>query len=203
MGSAPDTNSAYDRGLAGHLGRARTRPGEGEGDRSSMQTRQPYRHVHAPASDSEEAEPVARSEPRARHVAGGGGDDDGEPAGGLVEEFVRFCRRRRRVGWPELYDEMCAVAGRGIFRGWGFTELAEHGIGFTLADMPRLAGIVQRVVQTERTTASVDGAVVAGPGRGPRVDRGEDRLERPAAPSLAGEQEHQAGGAGIPLAATA
>ncbi|MER3417986.1 MAG: hypothetical protein C4343_02495, partial [Chloroflexota bacterium] len=25
-------------------------------------------------------------------------------------EFVRFCYRRRPVGWPELYDEMCAVA---------------------------------------------------------------------------------------------
>ena len=25
-------------------------------------------------------------------------------------EFIRFCYGRRRVGWPELYDEMCAVA---------------------------------------------------------------------------------------------
>ena len=32
-------------------------------------------------------------------------------------EFIRFCYRRRRVGWPELYDEMCAVAARGLFRG--------------------------------------------------------------------------------------
>ena len=39
-------------------------------------------------------------------------------------EFVRFCHRRRRVGWPELYDEMCAVAGRGLFRGYGAEELA-------------------------------------------------------------------------------
>ena len=35
------------------------------------------------------------------------------------EEFVRFCYRRRRVGWPELYDEMCQVAHRGAFRGMG------------------------------------------------------------------------------------
>ena len=47
-------------------------------------------------------------------------------------EFVRFCHRRRRVGWPELYDEMCQVASRGAFRGWGPSELAEHGIGFSL-----------------------------------------------------------------------
>jgi hypothetical protein len=60
-------------------------------------------------------------------------------------EFVRFCYRRRRVGWPELYDEMCAVAGRGLYRGWHFAELEEHGIGFSLhqtLDLARIAGQV-------------------------------------------------------------
>jgi len=65
-------------------------------------------------------------------------------------EFVRFCRMRRSVGWPELYDEMCAVAGRGLFRGWGADELGAHGIGFSLFDMPRLAVLVQRVIADER-----------------------------------------------------
>ena len=46
---------------------------------------------------------------------------------------------RRRVGWPELYDEMCAVAGRGLFRGYGADDLAGFGIGFSLFDMPALA----------------------------------------------------------------
>ena len=61
-------------------------------------------------------------------------------------EFVRFCHRRRRVGWPELYDEMCAVAGRGLYRGYGAEELAAIGIGFGLFEMPGLAGLVGRVV---------------------------------------------------------
>jgi hypothetical protein len=61
-------------------------------------------------------------------------------------EFVRFCHRRRRVGWPELYDEMCAVAGRGLYRGYGPEELASIGIGFGLFQMPSLAGLVARVV---------------------------------------------------------
>ena len=61
-------------------------------------------------------------------------------------EFVRFCHRRRRVGWPELYDEMCAVAGRGLYRGYGPEELASIGIGFGLFQMPALAGLVARVV---------------------------------------------------------
>ena len=34
-------------------------------------------------------------------------------------EFIRFCYARRRVGWPELYDEMCAVAEPGPLPGLG------------------------------------------------------------------------------------
>lgn len=64
-------------------------------------------------------------------------------------EFVRFCYSRRRVGWPELYDEMCAVAGRGLFRGWGSDELSAEGIGFTLFEMPALATLVHRVIAEE------------------------------------------------------
>ena len=67
-----------------------------------------------------------------------------EPAEAI--EFVRFCHRRRHVGWPELYDEMCAVAGRGLYRGYGAEELSSIGIGFGLFQMPALAEIVARVV---------------------------------------------------------
>lgn len=65
-------------------------------------------------------------------------------------EFIRFCYRRRRMGWPELYDEMCAVAARGLYRGWGFPELAERGVGFSLFGTSRLAALVDAVVRQER-----------------------------------------------------
>jgi len=65
-------------------------------------------------------------------------------------EFVRFCYRRRRVGWPELYDEMCAVAGRGLFRGYDADDLAGLGIGFSLFDMPALSLLAARVVVEEQ-----------------------------------------------------
>ena len=65
-------------------------------------------------------------------------------------EFVRFCYQRRRVGWPELYDEMCAVAARGLFRGYGVDDLAGIGVGFCLYDMPALAVIARRVVDEEQ-----------------------------------------------------
>ena len=68
-------------------------------------------------------------------------------------EFIRFCYARRRIGWPELYDEMCAVASRGLFRGWGPDELGAHGIGFGLFEMPRLASTVAQIVADDRARA--------------------------------------------------
>jgi hypothetical protein len=67
-----------------------------------------------------------------------------------AEAFVRFCHQRRRVGWPELYDEMCRVATRGLFRGMGRDALAEVGIGFSLFETPRLAALVSRIVADEQ-----------------------------------------------------
>jgi hypothetical protein len=67
-----------------------------------------------------------------------------------AEAFVRFCYQRRRVGWPELYDEMWAVASRGLFRGMGATDLAGIGIGFSLFQTPQLAVLVARIVGEEQ-----------------------------------------------------
>jgi hypothetical protein len=71
-----------------------------------------------------------------------------EPTSGEPDaiDFVRFCYRRRHVGWPELYDEMCAVAGRGLYHGYCADDLSRIGIGFALFEMPALATIVHRVV---------------------------------------------------------
>jgi hypothetical protein len=87
-------------------------------------------------------------------------------------EFVRFCRARRRVGWPELYDEMWAVASRGLFRGYSFTELEGLGIGFSLYGTRDLAALAASVIEEERAAA--------GPG-GP-AGRGRGRLSVAAAP---------------------
>lgn len=73
---------------------------------------------------------------------------DQEPSPEAVD-FIRFCYRRRRVGWPEIYDEMCAVAGRGLYRGWTHAELSDHGIRFSLFDLPSLAALVRRVIADE------------------------------------------------------
>jgi len=74
-------------------------------------------------------------------------------------EFVRFCRARRRVGWPELYDEMWAVASRSLFRGYGCADLEERGIGFSLFGTPHLAEMAAAVIAEEQAAGA------AGPGR--------------------------------------
>jgi hypothetical protein len=72
--------------------------------------------------------------------------------------FVRFCYRRRAVVWPELYDEMCAVAAHGDYRGLGYEQLEGLGIRFVLTALPRLAEMAARVIAEER--CSQTGAVL-------------------------------------------
>jgi hypothetical protein len=68
-----------------------------------------------------------------------------------AREFVRFCYRRRSVTWPELYDEMCAVAARGDYRGMDYEQLERAGIRFALAALPGLADLAARVIAEERS----------------------------------------------------
>ncbi len=106
-------------------------------------------------------------------------------------EFIRFCYHRRRVGWPELYDEMCAVAARGLYRGYGSDDLAEHGIGFSLFEMPSLAAMSAVVVaeeQARRRSVSVAiraaaSAAVADPADAVPAEAVEVIVKVPIAPS--------------------
>jgi hypothetical protein len=63
--------------------------------------------------------------------------------------FVRFCYRRRAVAWPELYDEMCAVAAYGDYRGLTYEQLESLGIRFALTALPRLAEMAARIIAEE------------------------------------------------------
>jgi hypothetical protein len=109
---------------------------------------------------------------------------DGEPE---AVDFVRFCYRRRKVGWPELYDEMCAVAGRGLYRGYSVDDLSGIGVGLTLFELPALAVIVQRVVaeDQDRRRRSLHAIRVA------HAERAEDpTVDAPTTmPQLTGQDE--------------
>jgi hypothetical protein len=114
--------------------------------------------------------------------ADAGASDEGEPA---AVDFVRFCYRRRRVGWPELYDEMCAVAGRGLYHGYTVDDLSGIGVGLTLFELPSLAAVVQRVVaeDQERRRRSLHAIRVV------HAERHEDPVatEQPAPPLPTGD----------------
>jgi hypothetical protein len=86
-----------------------------------------------------------------------------------AEAFVRFCYQRRRVGWPELYDEMCAVATRGLFRGMGHDALAEIGVGFSLFETPRLAALVHQVAAEEQAARRASRAAALDAARSEEV----------------------------------
>jgi hypothetical protein len=92
-------------------------------------------------------------------------------------EFIRFCYRRRRVGWPELYDEMCAVASRGLFHGLGADDLADRGIGFGLFEMPALAALARDVVAEEIASRRPVAVTIREPE--PEPDREPDRGAQP------------------------
>lgn len=103
-------------------------------------------------------------------------------------EFVRFCYHRRGVGWPELYDEMCAVAGRGLFRGLSADDLGGIGVGFSLFHMPALASLTCRVVAEEAALRRPVSVVIKASAEEPApeaaqptpVQRSQPAEERPA-----------------------
>lgn len=95
-------------------------------------------------------------------------------------EFVRFCYHRRRVGWPELYDEMCAVAGRGLFRGFSADDLGGIGVGFSLFDMPALANLASRIVAEETALRRPMSVVIT-----PAMPIAEPTAPEPTAPEPA------------------
>ena len=83
-------------------------------------------------------------------IDGDSTDGDAADPDAEAKAFIRFCYRRRAVKWPELYDEMCAVAARGAYRGMDYEQLQGLGIGFALASLPRLAELAARVIAQER-----------------------------------------------------
>lgn len=63
----------------------------------------------------------------------------------VVRDFILFCIQRQGNKWPALYDEMCWVAGRRLFRGLGYTDLRKLGLSFSLASIEDTIRMVDSV----------------------------------------------------------
>src|SRR5256885_8398435 len=73
----------------------------------------------------------------------------------LAIEFIAYCFRRRSVGWPQLYDEMCYVAGNRLYKGMGYDELKDAGLDFTLSGLARTSRVAAEVTSSMRREAAL------------------------------------------------
>jgi hypothetical protein len=91
-----------------------------------------------------------------RSVAWGGDGVSDEKIAQVAIDFIAFCFERKGADWPILYDEMCFVAGKRLYRGLGYDELKEAGLDFTLAGLARTSRLTN-----EGTRRLRQGAVAA------------------------------------------
>ena len=66
----------------------------------------------------------------------------------VVHDFILFCIQRQGNKWPALYDEMCWVAGRRLFRGLGYADLNKLGLSFSLASIDDTIKVVDAVIDS-------------------------------------------------------
>jgi len=67
----------------------------------------------------------------------------------VARDFILFCTHRNHKEWPALYDEMCWVAGRRLFRGLGYEELRKLGLSFSLTSIEDTIRIVDTATAQE------------------------------------------------------
>lgn len=63
----------------------------------------------------------------------------------IAADFVQFCIDRRGRQWPTLYDEMCRVAARRLYKGMGYAELRKAGICFGLGGLDKTARLLDNL----------------------------------------------------------
>lgn len=72
----------------------------------------------------------------------------------VVRDFILFCIQRQGNEWPALYDEMCWVAGRRLFRGLGYADLRKLGLSFSLTSLDDTIEMVDTIVAQGKITAA-------------------------------------------------
>ncbi|MBI2324909.1 MAG: hypothetical protein HYU87_08115 [Chloroflexi bacterium] len=69
------------------------------------------------------------------------------PVADLAIDFVAFCYHRDQREWPRLYDEMCYVASKRLYRGLGYDELKDAGVDLTFSGMTKMSTIAREVMR--------------------------------------------------------
>jgi hypothetical protein len=60
-------------------------------------------------------------------------------------DFVQFCQSRTGHQWPALYDEMCRVAAKRLYKGMGYAELRKVGLSFGLGGLDNTARFLDKL----------------------------------------------------------
>jgi len=71
----------------------------------------------------------------------------------LARDFILFCVHRQGREWPALYDEMCWVSGRHLFRRLGYAELRGLGLSLSLTNIEDTIRMVDIVMAQEANNA--------------------------------------------------
>jgi len=68
-----------------------------------------------------------------------------------ITGFILFCANRRGKEWPALYDEMCRVAGRGLYQNLHQRDLNNLGLSFSMNHIEETLRIVEAVTESRLT----------------------------------------------------
>jgi hypothetical protein len=73
-----------------------------------------------------------------------------------VAGFILYCVQRRGKEWPGLYDEMCRVAGRGLYQGLHHEDLRKLGLSFSLNHIEETVQTIESVTDSRIDNNSSD-----------------------------------------------
>lgn len=73
-----------------------------------------------------------------------------------ITGFILFCANRRGNEWPALYDEMCRVAGRGLYQNLRHRDLKKLGLSFSLNHIEETLKMVEEATETSLTIQPLD-----------------------------------------------
>jgi hypothetical protein len=68
--------------------------------------------------------------------------------------FILYCARERRE-WPQLYDEMCRVAGQGLYKGLRYRDLRRLGLSLGLHHIDDTIQLVEAVTDSKISKESL------------------------------------------------
>ena len=64
-----------------------------------------------------------------------------------VTGFILYCTRQKKE-WPDLYDEMCRVAGQGLYQGLHYRDLRKMGLSFSLSGLGTTIQMIESVTES-------------------------------------------------------